>query len=357
MTHKALTTPVSGTPDDLTASFNAEAKKTCEIEMKFIVPSNEDDTVNHAVFDSVKKFFADLNWIKIQKENNRIVTRQADTVDRALLQAGNTLRLRGGCEDGNIHNISSVDICLKTSKTLDKSDAMRRGEYQTGTDDFEHFVLDKLRTAYPQEKYPEVYKALEGIKDSQLREFFRIDCIRHRYVLDVPAEVVGLDGGKKFAAELLLDDNAFVLDVPGLDYPLVFHHDLEIECESLFKQCEFDSSPYAAKYISSDLNEEETDRAMAAMRDKIQEAAGGGLIINFMSKAERGFKYLDETLERLRDYVEANKRLTRNNTVQSAFTVSASGVPANDNEKLHYFLNRDFGPILRERGIARYNPV
>lgn len=353
MKQKALTTPDDGSITGLSGSFNG-ASASCEIEVKFIVPGNADQTVNHDIFTKIRDTFSDMGWIKIRRENNRLMSRQLDTPDRALLQAGRTLRIRGGCDGDDLRNVRAADICLKQGKTIDVSGAMRRGEFQTRVKNFQQIDLDALLTAYPKDQYPEVHEALNGLKPSDLREFFRIDCIRHRYVMDVPATAIGLDGGKIFAAELLLDDNAYVLDVPKLKHPLVFHHDLEVECEALFKPCEFDPSPDAAKYVSSPLTREEGDRAMAAIRDKIQDAAGGVLMINGASKAERGFLHLDTALAHLQNYVMASKTLSKSDKVKSAFRISAA--PANDNEKLHYFLERDFGPVLRDRGIAKYNP-
>lgn len=349
------------TPPSCTTAFNAVASDVAEVEVKFLVPELPEDPANpdesridKAAFPRAKSFFADLGWIKIQSENNPLLTRQLDTPDKALLKSGTTLRIRGNCPDGHLENMNNTDICVKLGKSQDESGAVRRGEYETPIKDFEHITIKPLLDKYPKQDHPELHAALDGIKAKDLREFFRIDCIRNRYVIEVPEAEHGL-AGKRVAAELIMDDVAFVLDIPGLKRPLVYHQDLEIECEILRKPCSYDSSPEAKNYVSSPMTRAEADQAMSCIRAKIQEASGNILIPNTVSKAERGFTNLDEALEELKSIVEVNNALPRKSEVEPAFKVKDV---ANDSEAsaLHHLLARDFGPYIRTRPlpIARF---
>lgn len=351
--------PVTSLP-----AFNEAATDVSEVEIKFLVPelprspdNLQKPRIDTTVFPRVKNFFSSLGWIRIENENNPLMTRQLDTQDRTLLQKGVTVRIRGSCEDSNLNKMGRPDICVKLGKTEDESGALRRGEYEARTKDFQHAPLKTLLQEYPQSQHPELHQALDGVKTKDLHEFFRIDCIRNRYVIDIPEEVSGTPG-KRCVAELIMDEVCYVLDIPGMKAPLVFHHDLEIECERLSKPCIYDTHPDAKNHYSSPMTGTETDRAMTAIRQKIQEAASGTLVHNTASKAERGFSNLDLALQELGDIIDLNDQpASHRGQIQHAYTLN-KGI-ANDNAKLHHNLSQDLGEYIRNRRlpIARFGFV
>ena len=347
--HKALT-PKTGAPD-MTPAFNIKAKHVRETEIKFLVPRKPDDSVDRSVFDQIERFFAGKNWIR-SSDSKMLLTRQLDTPDRALYKKGVTLRIRGECEDGDIKTVNTPDICVKTGKTRLENGAVDRGEYEARIRDFQHIDLKPLYDYYPQDEFPEIHNALANVKAKDLREFFRIDCIRTRHLIDLPDHVSGLPG-KRFVGELLLDDVAYVLDLPGLEHPLVFHHDQEVEMEMMFKPCDYDTNPDAANHVCSpDLTEDEAQRGLAAAIRTIQQASGNTLLTNGDSKAERGFMALDKVMGPLQKYLQTNKSLPKKSKIHAAFRANPASNDNHSLEKIHYHLPCDFGPILRKRPIA-----
>ncbi|WP_435641251.1 CYTH domain-containing protein [Micavibrio aeruginosavorus] len=351
--HLDLTDGVDTSPN-VKQTFNDLARKVCEVEIKFLVPppAEKGSGIDRSAFDQIDQYFRDKNWIKLERPGKSLLTRQLDTVDRRMYDKGVTLRVRGECENRDLKTVSEADICVKLGKTKDESGAVRRGEFEARIADFEHSDLKPLRSKYPKEHFPEIHAALKGISVRDLREYFRIDCIRTRYVVEIPEEVTGLKG-RRFVGELLLDDVAFVLDIPGRKGPpLVFHHDLEIECETLFKACDYDNNPDAKNYVSSPLNKDETNIAMAAVKKAILEATNNRVVINNDSKAERGFKALDRELPNLESVVQTRTGQKKGSKIQSAFRLNAS----NDNEgptKIHDLLSGDYGYLFRQnRPIA-----
>lgn len=366
MTEKATDLPthvsccIFGAPDSASA-FNAAAHGTCEVEIKFLVPELPRDPadpdkllIDTSVFPRVKQFFASRGWIRVERENIPLMTRQLDTPDRALLKRGVTLRVRGACVDSDLSRAEEPDICVKLGKTEEKSGALRRGEYETRIKSFEHARIKTLLQAYPRKEHPELHDALDGIKSEDLREFFRIDCIRNRYVVEIPSDISGVPH-KRCVAELIMDEVSFVLDIPGMKGPMLFHQDLEIECEKLSKPCAFDTNPASRTLTSSPMTNDETDRAMSVIRDLIQQASGNVLIHNTDSKAERGYPALDRTLDELGDLVQANTASARySSPLQHAYTFKPDA--ANDNSKPHHHMSRDYGHFIRERRfpLARF---
>jgi hypothetical protein len=323
------------------------------VELKFLVPEQD-----RSVFPAIEKYFAARGWIKITSKDNHLLTRQIDTPARKMLAAGTTLRIRGTCRNDNIDDINRADICVKLRKSTDGSGALRRGEFETETGDFNKVDLKKLLAAHPKEVYPDLHKALKGIRPAQLREFFRIDCYRDRYVIELPEDATGLKG-KRVAAELILDDVAYVMDIPGLPSPLVFHHDLEVECEALFKPCTYDDHPDAKNYVSSPLTQKQFDKAMTVIRGHILAASGNVLQGNLVSKAERGFRELDLAVEALSKYLVgtlANGSPAGKGkgpkTLASAFALAIANTEAGQPVKLHNDLPRSMSYVLRQRSIA-----
>lgn len=365
MTHNRPPHTLDGCPSPSSSlpAFNHAATDVAEVEIKFLVPELPRDPGNPQkpridtdVFPRVKNFFSALGWIRIENENNPLMTRQLDTQDRALLQKGVTVRVRGNCKDSDLNKMGTPDICVKLGKTEDKSGALRRGEYEARIKDFQHVPLKTLLQEYPKAQHPELHLALDGVKNRDLHEFFRIDCIRNRYVVDIPESVSGVPG-KRCVAELIMDEVCFVLDMPGMAAPMVFHHDLEIECEKLSKPCSYDTNPEAKNHYSSPMTADETDRAMTAIREKIQEAAGGTLVHNTASKAERGFTNLDLALQELGAMIDMNgQTASRHSPIQHAYTLN-KGAVSNDNTKLHHNLSQDLGEYIRTRRlpIARFS--
>lgn len=380
MSHKALTPDDGRTRPSSKSAFNQAATDVSEIELKMLVPNLPDGNVNKATFADIKSYFQNLGWIRSSSEVSRVdadgkkigergalLTRQLDTPDMSLYKKGVTLRMRGHCQDGNIKAMTNADICVKFGNTQDDSGALRRQEFEAKIDNFGQIDLAPLRKKYPKEKYPELHEALKGIRADHLVEFHRPDVLRNRHLVEIPEDVTGLKG-KKFFVELLLDEVSFVFDPKPQkqaangkpkEGPIVYHVDLEVETEVMFKVCAYDNNPEAANYVSSPMTAAELNQAMTAVQNHLQIAANNTLKVNKYSKAERGFYHFAKMYEELKDYVELNTRLSHKGRVQSAFTIKAN--PANDTdatpqEKLHHRLSRDFGPYLREREhpIARH---
>lgn len=354
--------------------FNASAKGVHEVEIKELVIDND-----RSVFDKIERFFADSGYIRLTAKNKQLQTRQLDTINRDLLKIGKTLRIRGECVDGDLTHVAEADICLKDDKTTTESGAVKRNEYEARIRSFETITLRPLLEKYTKADHPDLHRTLHALRVRDLREHFRIDCIRNRYVVELPEEVTGIKG-KKFFAELILDDVAFVMDLPGRKEPLVFHHDLEVECEVLFKPCSYDANPEAAKaFVSSpDLTKEEVDMGLRAIKALLKHASGDRLTYNTESKAERGFTNLDTTLASIREFLAANEPAASQNNhgVTSAYAV-AKKPAVNDNRapapeateeaaplkatgmddvnfgsRLHKHLPRSMAHVVRERPIA-----
>jgi hypothetical protein len=363
-------------PEGIKPSFNALSKKGVhEVEIKALVQDND-----RSVYDRIERFFASNGYTKLSARNKQLQTRQLDTIDRAMLKKGKTLRVRGECTDGDLNKVLEADICLKDEKTMTAAGAVKRNEYEARIRSFETATLRPLLEKYSKDEHPDLHKTLHSLRVRELREHFRIDCIRNRYVIELPEAVTGIKD-KRFVAELILDDVAFVMDLPGRRDPLVYHHDLEVECEVLFKPCSYDANPEAAREFVSDpgLTSDEVDQGMRAIKRLLDHASGHRLDPNQDSKAERGFNELDKTLAVLRDYLTANDNVADTRRLTSAFSVSArnlkaanqNGEPAaqepqkplqpaaNEDRtedrggRLHKHLPRDMGHVLRERAIAR----
>lgn len=279
----------------LASRFNGRARDAEEVEIKFLVSNG-----NPRAFRKIERHFKNRNWV-LAEGRTHLVTRQLDTPDRSLLSKGITIRVRGHCDDSDLNHVLTPDVCIKTGAEMDESGALRRGEYQARIGRFDEVVVEPLLERYASEDYAEVHRIIEHLDMTSLKEFFRIDCQRTRYVVELPESETGLVG-KRFVAELLLDDVIYILDIPELDKPLVFHHDREIECEALFKPCEFDESLDSYTRVSSPLTQEELDRAMKVVRGHIGDAAWNRLKPNDLSKAERGFNALDKLLAVLSAY-------------------------------------------------------
>ncbi len=376
MSHKALTPKNGCILPTAKPAFNQAATDVSEIELKMLVPPNPDGGVNKAVFSTIKSYFQDLGWIRASSEIMRVdgdgqvvgdrgalLTRQLDTPDMALYKKGITLRIRGDCFDGNLRNVTRADICVKFGNTQDESGALRRKEFEAKIDNFNHIDLTPLRKKYPKSQYPELHKALKGLRPEHLVEFHRPDVLRSRHLLEVPEDVTGLKG-KKFFVELLLDEVSFVFDpkpqkqnagakAKVKEGPIVYHVDLEVEAEVMFKVCAYDDNPASVDFVSSPLTGAELNQAMSAMQVHLRRAANDVLTVNKYSKAERGFYHFEKMLESLQDYVELNQTQRHKGCVQSAFMLKAH--PDND-AKLRNLLPQSFGPYLetRDHPIARH---
>lgn len=352
MSQKALTQ--TGYSVNLPAAFNAKAKDTRETEHKFLVPEHPPGQVDLSIFQKIESYFAP--WAK-STQSKILLTRQLDTYDKALLATGTTLRARAECRENNLRKVSQPDVCLKMGGHQDSTGALVRGEFEARIKDFKHVDLQPLFDKYPADQFPEVHAALSGIKSENLHEFFMIDCRRRRILVEFPEDVTGLTG-KRFVGELLLDDVAFLLDKKfGLPYPVMFGRDLEIEMEPVYEACAYDLNPNAHTIVSSPLTAEEETQAMMAASREIQKASGNILMVNTVSKASRGFDYLEREVmasnlgKRMQPYQANGEKISH---IQPAFRYHASGV-SNDN-KPHHYLNTDFGHIFRQRDVVRYAP-
>ncbi len=317
--HRAISS--SAHPSALARPFNARALDVNELESKFLVKK-----ADRAVFDKIKSYFEAKGWVQYHTDDYHLLTRQLDTVDRRLLQDGFTLRIRGNCKDRDINNINRSDICAKTDKRELPNGALLRGEYEARTNSFEQITLSALLKKYPREDYPEIHDVLKGVKAKDLMEHFRIDVYRTRYVLELPREETG--SGKRFVCEVDMDDVAFVLDIPGLKQPLLFHHDLEVECEALLKPCEYDL--HAGAKACPPMSVAELEQAMTVLKQHLVKAGGGQLKENHLGKGERGFRALDRVESVLLQYLSPNTACEprdRPSALRTAFVLNA----ANDN--------------------------
>jgi hypothetical protein len=327
-----------------------------EVEVKFLVPNQD-----LSVLASIESYFAQKGWTRISSKNNHLLTRQVDTPDRRLFRQGTTVRVRGTCRNDNMNDMISSDICVKIKKSTDGSGALRRGEFETRIARFDKVDLKRLLKTHPEKIYPDLHKALKGVKPEDLSEFFRIDCYRDRHVIEIPQKLLddtlGVKG-KRVTAELILDDVAFVMDIPGLPTPLIYHHDLEVECEILFKPCDYDMHPDKKRYVSTPLSQEHFDKAMTLIADHIQAGAKNVLIPNTVSKAERGFNEFDLAIESISKYLIAGiahgKRSHSHSPpkLTSIFMLSANDPDTGAPPKLHNDLPRSMSYVLRQRTIA-----
>lgn len=317
----------SGASASLSPSFNERSTDVSEVEIKFLVQKDSSEA-----FANIKSYFVDKGWIRKSLEGYHLLTRQIDTPKRALLDSGTTLRIRANCNNADLTQTRTADICLKTGKTRDASGAVRRGEYEVHTDHFWGALdLEALKNKYPADKYPELHDSLQNRKPQHFREFFRIDCLRDRYLIELPEEETGLTG-KRVVAELILDDVVFVLDAPGLPNEIVFHADQEVECELMFKSCAYTDGP-SGSISSSPMSKEEANIAMDAIKRNILAAGGGQLVENPDSKAERGFHFLEKWSEKLKNWVGVDMDvppIRRKRSIVPLFHAHATG--ANDNQ-------------------------
>lgn len=328
----------------LSSRFNAHAKSSHEVEIKFLVPNDD-----KSVFVDIENYFAARDWILLEKKGSHLLTRQLDTPGRDLLSRGTSLRVRGTCIDNDIDRVETADICVKNGASKDPSGALRRGEYETRIASFKKPDLALLLRKYPKKDYPELHEAVKGVKARDLKEYFRIDCIRDRYVIELPEQDTGLTG-KRFVAELILDDVAFVLNLPGRRKPLMFHYDLEIECEALFKPCSYDTHPDAAKHVSTPMSRDESDAGLSAVKRHLL-LASPTLLENHMSKAERGFAERQKVMDALKQIVEEESMPLREKFLSRARKYLTAKIIL-ERDDLHKRLQRDYGPVIRRHPLA-----
>jgi hypothetical protein len=270
----------------LTDQFNAASSHAVELESKHLVNGN--DT---RAFTQIRDYFVEKGWVHVSQPPKRLLTRQFDTPEKELLSVGDTLRTRSGCSDqaARAHNFVSTDICIKADKTLEASGAIKRAEFEAPhPDQFTTLCVDTLREKYPVENHPRLHEILDSVRAEDLVEHFRIDCIRERYLIELPESETGVVG-KRVVAEMVLDRVSFVVDLPRYENPYVYDQDQEVECELMFKPCSYDSNPDSGKYVSSSMTLDEANRGMEAFTRHLHLAAPGMLTANKYSKAERGF--------------------------------------------------------------------
>lgn len=294
--HPETKGPPASSPREV---FNAASAKSTEIEAKYLVISND-----YNAFKRIEDHFIARGLVHSHEKGKQIITRQEDTPDRKLLnEHDTTLRHRYECRNNNLSDLTTADICFKFeepgNRTLPRSGTLKRKEFEASCAlDLDTVDLKPLTDKYTKGEAPELYAVLDSIDPKTLMEHFRIDCIRNRYLVELPEEDTGLKGKKVFM-ELLLDSVVGVLDLPGIKMPLIFHHDLEVEAEVMFKQCAYDKNPNAARFISSPLTGDEIDQAQLALRRHLYEATSNGLKLNDVSKARRLFQSLDKVYDAL----------------------------------------------------------
>lgn len=327
--------------------FNAKSAHSFEFEGKDLVHDGD-----RVVFTKIEEYFDTMGWIHSRAKGKHLLTLQLDTPRRDMYKRGDTIRVRGECLNNDLNQLLRTDICVKTGKSIESSGALLRREYEAPHDiTLKAISFDSLRKAYARAENPELHAVLDSVKEMHLMQHFRIDCIRHRFLIELPKNATGLKDKKVFG-ELLLDDVCFVLDLPALPTPLIFHSDLEVERELMFKPCSYDNNASAGRYVSSPLTQEEANIAMSAFSKHLRAAVPGKLVSNNDSKAERGFKALDQTLSALQEHLlpkKKNPKRERERKFIQAFDLNA-GHSAGE-------LPLAFGRELPHRAIASRKPV
>ncbi len=321
-----------------------------EIEIKFLI-----DSKNPQKFTILRDYFRAQNLVKLSLEDYHLISRQLDTPSLALRARQAGLRLRGNCLGEDLNNIETPDLCLKLAKGVDRTGTLHRHEFQSRIGDFNTVSFEEFFKRYPLDEYPAIAQALEGVEPKDLREFFRVDCFRNRYVIELPEAQTGLKG-QRVCAELITDNCAFVLDTDrGLRKPMLIGHDLEVECEVLFRPCDFDNNPQAARYSSSPLTNAEIVHVMDVVTTHVMTALDGQARINHVSKSERGFAALNETLEALPGtFVPNTAKTVQGRGIAHAFAVAALN-PVREFD-LHRSLPRYMGYVFGQRNIAARRP-
>jgi hypothetical protein len=332
----------------LASSFNNSAK-ALEVEMKRLV--KDDD---RSVFEKIERFFVEKNMIKLAAKGILLQTRQLDTMNFDLHEKGKSIRVRGDCPTGDLNFIQSPDICVKDGKTRTDSGAVKRNEYEARINSFEEIEIAPLLEKYPKEQFPDLHETLNNIHPEDLREHFRIDCLRTRYIIQLPEEITGIKD-KNIVFEAICDQVAFMMDIEGRDQPLLFRRDFEFEAEVLFKPCAYDKNPEEAKkYVSSpDLTKGEIDKGFAALDKLLEEVCGNSLKYNDESKAERGFKALQETLKDIGSYVSNNSTEKPSANITSAYRIDFNQASQITAQKLHRFLKNDLSSEFKQRPFAQ----
>lgn len=264
-----------------------------ETELKFLATDSHPD-----LFIRTIGYFLERGMVMSSLENRLLHTRQFDTPDRQLGSRATSLRIRGTMTDSGGDTYETPDICFKAQPIMGKSGALRRGEWETPIDHFypDHPPVQKLLDHYDPSQHPLLHQHLGNINPADLQEMFRIQDKRSRYVVRVGADETGI--GKDAYVELILDNVYFM----AYDHhtknknviPLhIIGHDKEIECEILFKPCKYDSQAGLEKFVTPRLTDDETEKVMDVMRAHILRATDHRVEPNIISKAERGFTYLD----------------------------------------------------------------
>lgn len=278
---------VDQTGFSLSRYFNQCAADTSEVELKFIAARNDPE-----LFQRMVSYFEERGWLRYINDDKQLLTRQLDTPERDFRKHGDsTVRVRARCKDADLGLTDNADICIKSGKTEDASGAIRRTEYQARIAHFENPDFSTLRDRYDPADHPELHGLLDKVDPLKLREYFRIDSLHRRCVIELPEDQTRLEG-KRFVAEIVLDDCVFLAsDENGALLPI--HRDQEVESELLSKPDDYDTHPLAPDTHSSELTEDEANRAMHVLKHHIMAAATDTLVPNSVSKAERGMKALE----------------------------------------------------------------
>jgi len=307
----------------LTADFNQRSTDVCEVELKYLVENNDPQ-----ILQNTATYFKNKGWVLFETVDRQLLSRQFDTADMLLNKHGKSIRKRGNCQNNDISTVTTPDVCVKAGKSIDDSNAVRRGEYEARTQSFEDNNFDALRTKYSRDKYPELYEVLDIIDQNGVQEHFRIDCMRSRYLIEIPESEHGIKG-KRFIAELETDRVVFVTnDVTLHNNPIVIGLDLEVESEMLTKPCAYNDDRTSAPPVSSPMTRVEGNQCMSVMNKHILIAGGtynaaagtkNALSPNIISKSERGFIYKQALLDKLQmlSSPEESQRILENYTAKA----------------------------------------
>jgi hypothetical protein len=204
--------------------------------------------------------------------------------------------MRARCHDNNLNHTSLSDVCIKIGKEITNSGAVKRSEYEAHTKNFNDLDLKPLKKKYLSTKgeHKKLQKFLNSIEKKSLIEFFRIDVKRSRVIVELDENVTKIKG-KRFCAEVILDDVAHIIDIPpskksSTHMPYIYNHDLEIEAEVLYEPCEYDTTPENAKYVTSpDMTPHEIEHCLNILKKELIKASSNKAYENTLSKCERGF--------------------------------------------------------------------
>lgn len=273
---------------------------------------------------------------EFRSRNQRLITRQLDTPDQVLREAGISLRIRGNYKGGQVW---TPDVNIKTGKVC--SDIhMTRGEYEARIADPGYLDLraieDKYRPYIQSGVCPDLEEACRLIREVQgdLTEHFLIDTTRMRRVVQIDPGF-GLSDKKAFYGELINDKVSYSLRMPDMRecFSMAVNagkHEMEIE--PIHIPCEYNPYSGAENHICCELDALDEDIALMFLQDAIEpygKKSGHEVVAATLSKSERGFAALAQIEKFFAD------RRAGAHALANDFSRSAKGFPlSNDGPRV-----------------------